>query len=135
MDKKKLAVIHIVKKELNLSDEEYRAILREAAGVNSATELDDEKFRALMNYFVRSRHYRVNAYGVTIRQKLFLKYLAQQLQWEEAHLANFLHKYYGKSSIDALTKKQASKAIESLKSIRAHTPANATRAAQGGTSG
>jgi len=45
MDRKKLAIVHIVKKELNLSDEEYRSILQQAAGVSSARDLDDEKFR------------------------------------------------------------------------------------------
>ena len=34
MDRNKLALIHIVKKELALSDEEYRAILRREAGVD-----------------------------------------------------------------------------------------------------
>jgi len=120
MDKKKLALIHIVKKELGLSDPEYRAILQKAAGVNSAKELDDEKFRALMNYFVRSSHYRLNAQGLTIRQKLFIKYLAQQLHWEQDHLNNFIHKYYGETDINALTRKEAIKVIESLKHIRQH---------------
>jgi len=120
MDKKKLALIHIVKKELGLSDAEYRAILQKAAGVRSAKELDEEKFRVLMNYFVRSSHYRLNAQGLTIRQKLFIKYLARQLHWDQFHLDNFIHKYYGKTDIDTLTRKEAIKVIESLKHIRQH---------------
>ena len=122
MDKKKLALIHIVKKELGLSDPEYRAILHKAAGVNSAKDLDEEKFRVLMNYFVRSSHYRLNAQGLTIRQKLFIKYLAQQLHWDQPHLDNFIHKYYGKTGIDTLSRKEAIKVIESLKHIRQHAP-------------
>jgi len=118
MDKKKLAVIHIVKKELKLSDTQYRAILQEAAGVRSAKDLDEEKFRRLMNYFVRSKHYRVNPDGLTIRQKLFIKYLAQQLGWSSAHLKNFIHKYYSKTEINKLSKKEAMGVIESLKSIK-----------------
>lgn len=118
MDKKKLALIHIVKKELNLSDGQYRAILQEAAGVKSAKDLDEEKFRRLMNYFVRSRHYRINSDGLTIRQKLFIKYLAQQLGWSRVHLKNFIHKYYGKTEISRLTKKEAIGVIESLKNIK-----------------
>lgn len=54
---KKLALIHIVKKELGLSDEEYREILRREAGVDSAKDLTDESFRQLMRFLVRSRHY------------------------------------------------------------------------------
>lgn len=120
MDKKKLALIHIVKKELGLSDAEYRGLLQKAAGVSSAKDLDDEKFRVLMNYFVRSPHYRLNPQGLTIRQKLFIKYLAQQLHWDQIHLDNFIHKYYGKTGIDTLTRKEAIKVIESLKHIRQH---------------
>ena len=41
IDHKKLAVIHIVKRELGLSDEEYRNILHTAAGVQSAKDLDE----------------------------------------------------------------------------------------------
>lgn len=118
MDRKKLALIHIVKKELNLSDAQYRSILQEAAGVKSAKDLDEEKFRRLMNYFVRSKHYRINPDGLTIRQKLFIKYLAQQLGWSRAHLKNFIHKYYSKTEISELTKKEAIGVIESLKNIK-----------------
>lgn len=118
MDRKKLALIHIVKNELNLRDAQYRAILQEAAGVKSAKDLDEEKFRRLMNYFVRSKHYRINPDGLTIRQKLFIKYLAQQLDWSRAHLKNFIRKYYGKTEVNKLTKKEAIGVIESLKSIK-----------------
>lgn len=120
MDKKKLALIHIIKKELKLSDAEYRNILQEAAGVSSAKELDEEKFRKLMNYFVRSKYYRVNPFGLTMKQKLYIKFLAKELGWEEEHLNNFIHKYYYKSSIDKLTRKEAIRAIESLKNVRFH---------------
>ncbi|MFA5144415.1 MAG: phage protein GemA/Gp16 family protein [Candidatus Omnitrophota bacterium] len=120
MDKKKLAVIHIVKKELNLSDAEYRDTLQRIAGVSSAKELDDEKFRKLMNFFVRSKYYQVNPFGLTIRQKLYIEYLAREAGWEEGHLNNFIHKYYHKPDISKLTKKEAVKVIESLKGVNQH---------------
>jgi hypothetical protein len=120
MDKKKIALVHIIKKELNLSDEEYRNILWNAAGVRSSKELDEEKFRKLMNFFVRSPYYQVNKFGLTMKQKLYIKYLTHNLGWETGHLNNFLHKYYHKQNIDNLTKKEAIKAIESLKNIRQH---------------
>ncbi|MGR3178196.1 MAG: phage protein GemA/Gp16 family protein [Candidatus Anammoxibacter sp.] len=56
MDKKKLAVIHIVKKELSLSDEEYRNILEQVTGFRSSKDLNDSQFHKLMRYFVRTRH-------------------------------------------------------------------------------
>lgn len=118
VDKRKLALIHIIKKELKLSDSEYRRMLKEAAGVESSKYLDDNRFRQLMNYFVRSRHYRVNSFGLTIRQKLYIKYLAREIGWSPEHLDNFLNKYYRKSRVDDLNRKEAAKVIESLKNIR-----------------
>ncbi|MDD4899193.1 MAG: DUF1018 domain-containing protein [Candidatus Omnitrophica bacterium] len=122
LDKKKLAVVHIVKKELSLSEAEYRRILREVAQVDSAKDLDETGFRKLMNYFVRSRYYRVNPLGLTIRQKLYINYLVEQLGWEGGHLQNFLHKYYRKSSVSELSKHEAINVIESLKNIQKHNP-------------
>ena len=120
MDPKKLAVIHIVKKELGLSDVEYRDILRRQAGVSSATELNDEKFRKLMNFFVRSKYYKVNQNGLTIKQKLYIKHLVNGLGWETGHFMNFLNKYYHKDELDKLSRKEAIKVIESLKAIGEH---------------
>ena len=120
LDNKKLAVIHIVKKELGLSDSEYRKILQMVAGVNSAKQLDYKSFRKLMNYFVRSDHYRINSLGMTIKQKMFIDKLVGDLGWDNSHLRNFVNKYYGKSDIRKLTKKEASKLIESLKNLKEH---------------
>ena len=73
-----------------------------------------------MNYFVRSKHYRINRYGLTIKQKFYIKSLAQEMGWEDRHLSNFIHKYYHKSNIDRLTKNEAIKVIESLKNVKQH---------------
>jgi hypothetical protein len=120
IDNKKLAVVHILKKELNLSDDEYRDILQQAAGVRSAKDLDEANFRKLMRYFVRSKYYRINPFGLTLKQKLYITYMAREMGWDEGHLNNFIHKYYHKSRVDELTKKEAVKAIESLKNVRQH---------------
>lgn len=120
LDRKKLAVIHIVKRELGLSDDEYRDILQRETGVRSAKNMDEKGFRRLMRSFAASRHYRINRYGLTLRQKLFIKYLAGDLGWDGRHFSNFLNKYYKKTAIDALTKREASKVIESLKNILKH---------------
>lgn len=122
MDRKKLALIHIIKKELNLSDEKYREMLYKAAGVHSAKDLTEESFRKLMNYFVRSEHYQANRNGMTIKQKLFIQSLVKEVGWSEEHLKNFLHKYYHVETLKELTKTQASYVIESLKHIVHHQP-------------
>ena len=123
MDRNKLAVIHIVKKELGLSDEEYRDILEKYAGVRSAKDLDDKGFRKLMHYFVRSRHYRSSRELLTLRQKMYIKHLVAEAGWHESHFVNFMNKYYHKTSLDSFSKKEASKLIESLKNIIKHQDA------------
>ncbi len=120
MDRKKLALVHIVKKELGLSDEEYRGILRSAAGVESARDLDDAKFRKLMNVFMRSRHYRAHSDAVTLRQKYFIRQLYRELGWDEDHFRRFLQKYHHHTDLDRLTKAAASRLIESLKNVEKH---------------
>ncbi len=124
LDRKKLAVIHIVKRELGLTDDEYRDILQRETGVRSAKDIDEKGFRRLMRSFTASRQYRINKYGLTLRQKLFIKHLVDDLGWDEQHFRNFLNKYYKKTAIDALTKREASKVIESLKSILKHEGAS-----------
>ena len=120
LDKKKLAAIHIVKRELGLSDREYRDGLEKITGVRSAKELDDHGFRKLMNYFVRSRYYRGHQEGMTFRQKMYIKGLKERLNWDEPHFVNFLKKYYKKADFNTLSKKEATKVIESLKHILEH---------------
>jgi hypothetical protein len=120
LDRKKLALVHVVKKELNLGDADYRCILDRIAGVASAKDLDEAGFRKLMRFFVRSDYFRANAFGMTLKQKLFIKALARRLRWDPAHLRNFIRKYYRKDGLDALDRKDASKLIESLKAIEGH---------------
>jgi hypothetical protein len=120
MDKKKLAVIHIVKRELGLTDQEYRDILEKTAGVRSAKDLDDNGFRRLMHYFVRSRHYRNSRDSITLRQKMYIDYLREEAGWTPDHFMNFLKKYYKKSDLGLFSKKEAGKVIESLKNIIRH---------------
>ena len=120
LDRKKLALIHIVKKELGISDPDYRCLLKRIAGVESSKALDEAGFRKMMRFFVRSDYYRANDFGMTLKQKLFIKSLASQLGWEETHLRNFIHKYYRRVGLDVLTRKEASHLIESLKAVREH---------------
>lgn len=117
LDRKKLAVIHITKKELALPDKEYRDTLKQITGVRSAKDLDEEGFRKLMRYFTRSKHYRLNKDGITFRQKMYIKHLVEDTGWDENHFRNFLRKYYKREEVTGLSKREASKVIESLKKI------------------
>jgi len=117
MDKKKLAVIHIVKRELSLSDDEYRNILERVAGVRSAKNLTDDQFHKLMRYFVRTRHYRVTSKGITLRQIYYLRQLKERLQWDDSHFRNYIQKYFHNRDLNTYSKHDASNLIVALKSI------------------
>jgi len=130
LDRKKLALIHIVKQELKLSDQEYRDILQQVTGVRSAKDLDEPAFNRLLRYFTRSKQYQINQYGLTFRQKYFIKHLLTDLRWDDQHLLNFLKKYYQKTGINELTKKEASNVIESLKNIIKHEIKNSLDASK-----
>ncbi|HCC54262.1 MAG TPA: hypothetical protein DEQ20_04965 [Desulfobulbaceae bacterium] len=119
LDHKKLAVIHIVKKELKISEQEYRDTLEKISGVRSAKDLDNSDFQRLMRYFAKSGHYRASREGITFRQRMYIKHLLQDLAWDATHYTNFLKKYYKISETEALSKKEAGKVIESLKHILA----------------
>lgn len=51
IDRKKLAVLHIAKKQLGLDDETYRDILEACAGVRSAADLDSAGFSEVVRHF------------------------------------------------------------------------------------
>ena len=117
MDKKKLAVIHIVKRELSLSDDEYRNTLERVSGVRSAKDLTDDQFHKLMRYFVRTRHYRVTGKGITLRQKYYIRQLKERLQWDDSHFQNYIHKYFHSRDLNFYTKHDASNLIVALNAI------------------
>ena len=117
LNHRKLAVIHITRNELGLSEAEYRDTLEKVTGVRSSRELDEAGFTKLMRYFVRSRHYRQSAHAMTFRQRLYIRHLVEDLGWDAAHFGNFLKKYYHVDIVEKLHKEEASKLIESLKQI------------------
>jgi hypothetical protein len=117
MDNKKLAVIHIVKKELSLSDEEYRNILDRVAGVRSSKDLTDSQFHKLMRYFVSTQHYRATNKGITLRQKYYIKQLQKGLGWDDSHFQNYIYKYFHNRDLETYSKHDASNLIVALNRI------------------
>lgn len=53
LPKKEIALIHVGKTKLRMSDEDYRAMLYRVAGVTSSTKLDNTGFRWIMDEFRR----------------------------------------------------------------------------------
>jgi hypothetical protein len=61
---------------------------------------------------------------------MYINDLKQQLNWQDLHFANFLKKYYSKTHIESLSKKEASNLIVSLKNILKHERTKRGRDAQ-----
>jgi hypothetical protein len=69
-----------------------------------------------MKALVVSAHFQANSYGMTLKQKLFIAHLAEELGYSDDHLENYLHKYF-KQSLATLDRKQASNVIAAMKHI------------------
>ena len=132
-----LAAIHIAKKELALTDAEYRAILREVAGVDSAKYLDTAGDRAVMARLYALRDERRGASAKRAKtpaeRKIWalwlgsdddpgLRFYLPQAERTVAYFLGFVRRASGNQKIGeaddlaSLTRKQAYHAIEALKS-------------------
>ena len=132
-----LAAIHIAKKELALTDAEYRMILQQVAGVSSAKYLDAAGDRAVMARLYALRDERRGAAQKRIKTPAERKIWALWLGGENepglrsylpqpertvAYLLGFVRRASGNQKIQeaddlaGLTRQQAYHTIEALKS-------------------
>ena len=132
-----LAAIHIAKKELALTDAEYRVILQQVAGVSSAKYLDAAGDRAVMARLYALRDERRGAAVKRVKTPAERKIWALWLGCENdpglrsylpqpertvAYLLGFVRRASGNQKIQeaddlaGLTRQQAYHAIEALKS-------------------
>ena len=130
-----LAAIHILRKKLELTESEYRAILREVAGVDSAKYLDESGDRAVMARLYAIRDERREAkkrVKTPTERKIWRLWLGREddpglrnylpAQDRTAnYLLGFVRRASGNSAItkaadlSSLTGKEAYRTIEALK--------------------
>ena len=132
-----VAAIKILQKELGLTDAEYRAILREVAGVDSAKHLDAAGDRAVMARLYALRDERRGAAPKRVKtpteRKIWRLWLGReddpglrsylpQPERTVAYLLGFVRRASGNQKIQeacdlaCLTRQQAYHTIEALKS-------------------
>lgn len=51
LDAKKVSLLHVARRRLQLTDDDYRAVLRRLGGVESSRDLSDAGFAAVMDHF------------------------------------------------------------------------------------
>ena len=136
--RKKISLVHVAKKKLGLSDDDYRAVLLRAAGVSSSRDLDDWGFNQVMQEFARlgfqSDFGRRN---LVARRNPFMASSAQlgyiRRLWSEytdgegtdASLGKWLERSFKVSSVRFITADLAPKAITALKAMNAKKAAKA----------
>ena len=136
--KRLLCKVHIAKKQLQLSDEEYRGILQSVAGVSSAKYLDMSGFKAVLKRF-KEMGFRVkfvpspsSNQKSTKEQKDMIRALWIELSkagklrnGSDTALNHFVRNRFKVERVEWLTPKQAGAVIEALKQWLAREPSKA----------
>ncbi len=130
-DKRKLALVHLAKKNLDMHEDDYRALLQRAAGVDSARNLDEKGFAALMAEFAKlgfestaaqERRKAKSRPGnhSTYAQRAYIRRLWQDYKGEEdsAGLRRWLHGKFKVSDLQFLDMETARKVIYALQHFK-----------------
>lgn len=126
LDTTKLGLIHVAKKQLALSEEDYREILDAAAGVKSARELTPGGFEAVMSHFELLGFKSTSAsrgYGQRRNMATPAQVHAIRQGWAaytggegtEAQLNAWLHAKFGISALRFLDRWTVGKALHALR--------------------
>lgn len=127
---KSLSLIHIAKSRLGMADDDYRAILRRLAGVESAKQLDMYGFDAVMETFRRlgfestspRKPFGWDRPGMATNQQCRL-IRALWAEWTDgqgtdASLGTWLDRSFAVSALRFLTAENAVKTITALKAMK-----------------
>lgn len=127
--KKQIALLHVAKKELSLDDDSYRAILARYGQCESAAELTQRGFTAVMKYFTamgfrsswtqRTYGYRptmATPAQVDLIRSLWSKFHGK-LDEGDMELNKWLGRFHKVSSLRFVDNKRAAKVISALKAM------------------
>lgn len=131
LNRKQIALLHVAKARLSMSDHSYRSALVELAGVTSSTELDQDGFTLVMGFFEWRGFAPEQAKGPSYGERPGMASFAQleliRTLWreftrgkgDEASLSKWLERSFKVSSLRFLTKGNGQKAITALKAMKA----------------
>ena len=128
LTKRQTAAIAVARKQLGLSDSEYRAALFDVAGASSAKQLDGTGFELLVDHFKRlgwQPRFRRDFYGfrpgmatpaaISLIRALWDEYTGEA--GSDLTLGKWLHRTFGVSHPRFVTAEQAQKAIGALRGM------------------
>jgi len=129
MTPKRLALLRVAHKQLGFDEDTYRAILLKFGGVESAKDLDEEGFAAVMRYFTSwgfrstwtQRTYGNRPGRASPRQVALIKALWREFSGadDEAALNRWLERSFKVSALRFATPADAHKAIGGLRAMLA----------------
>lgn len=127
---KKIAVLHVARRQLALDDDSYRDILRRCARVASAADLDEVGFGRVMKHMARlgfrstwtkrtfgNRPGMASPSQVELMRRLWREYAPDDR--EERGLNAWLAKYHGVSALRFVSAAKAAKILPALKAMAA----------------
>lgn len=128
ISKEKLGLIHVAKQQLGLSESEYRSILYDAAGVDSARHLDEDKFESVLvrleflgfHTLRQQRSYGHRAGMATPAQIEYIRGLWQQYtDGQDEGLERWIENKFRVSSLRFLDTRAAGNVLTALKAMTA----------------
>lgn len=122
---KQKAILHIAKDQLELSEEQYREILKEHGGAESCVHLDEFGFDKVLRFFVKLGFKKQRATRrvaptdfATEGQRKVIYHLMEDLGWWASRLYGFIRRMTGKETPEELSGREAQRVIEGLKGMR-----------------
>lgn len=135
LPKSKIALVQVARKQLGLSDEDYRALLLNHGGVTGSKHLDARGFDAVMERFAqlgfvsqratqggRPRVNRATPAQVQLIRDLWVELT---VTGTEQGLRRWLDRHWGVSSVEFLTPRGAGRVIGALRKWQARGGAGA----------
>jgi hypothetical protein len=127
MTPKQIGLIHVAKKKLGLTDDQYRALLLWAGEVESAKDLDAAGFERVMEYLTRlgfKSDWNKRTFGerpgmASPKQVDLIRELWRQFSGadDDAALGKWLERSFGVSSLRFVDAAAAQKAITGLRAM------------------
>ena len=135
LSKKQVAILHVAKAKLGMSDASYRSTLAQLAGVETSTDLDQGGFEAVMGFFEYLGFAPTRASGPDYGRRPGMASFAQleliRVLWHEYTegrgtpdgLVKWVERCFHVASLRFLKAGDARKAIVALKSMKARKAA------------
>ncbi len=118
LSQKQLALIHIARNQIDISEEEYRDLLKNNFRVESSKNLTPFQFKKLMEVFENKLGFVKITGELSEAQYKKIRKMCNLLKWNRERINGFVKRQLGESkAIETINKAEANKVIEGLKGV------------------